>query len=42
MAKADKELVGAMHGNCLRLAQLHSEAVDFPETGVPAEFNFVI
>jgi len=38
VAHADRESVGAMHGKCLRLAQLHSEAVDFPKTGVPAEF----
>jgi len=38
MTKADKESVGAMHGGCLRLAQLHSEAVDFPKTGVPVDF----
>src|SRR2546421_7115614 len=29
---------GPFHGQCIRLAQLHSEAVDFPKTGIPAEF----
>ena len=24
--------VGASHGQCIRLAQLHSDAVDFPKT----------
>ena len=38
LAKADASPNGALHGQCIRLAQLHSEAVDFPKTGVPAEF----
>ncbi|CAG8525700.1 7878_t:CDS:2, partial [Ambispora gerdemannii] len=38
LAKADLYENGAFHGSCLRLAQLHSEAVDFPKTGRPAEF----
>ncbi|CAB5393456.1 unnamed protein product [Rhizophagus irregularis] len=38
MAKADTSDVGAFHGQCIRLAQLHSEAVDYPKTGRPAIF----
>ncbi|CAJ0750121.1 20050_t:CDS:2, partial [Entrophospora sp. SA101] len=38
LAKADYLSGGAFHGQCIRLAQLHSEAVDFPKTGIPAEF----
>ncbi|CAG8473389.1 2339_t:CDS:1 [Acaulospora colombiana] len=38
LAKADMAPNGAFHGQCIRLAQLHSEAVDFPKTGIPAEF----
>ncbi|RHZ65049.1 hypothetical protein Glove_319g157 [Diversispora epigaea] len=38
LVKADKAPNGAFHGECIRLAQLHSEAVDFPKTGIPAEF----
>nr|CAG8522922.1 6936_t:CDS:2 [Entrophospora candida] len=38
LAKADHLDGGAFHGQCIRLAQLHSEAVDFPKTGIPAEF----
>ena len=33
---ADMSSRGVMDPNCLRLAQLHSEAVDYPKTGVPA------
>ncbi|GBB88560.1 hypothetical protein RclHR1_01510011 [Rhizophagus clarus] len=33
LAKADFFDAGAFHGQCIRLAQLHSEAVDFPKTG---------
>jgi RNA-dependent RNA polymerase len=36
LAKADSFDVGAAHGECIRLAQLHSQAVDFPKTGIPA------
>jgi RNA-dependent RNA polymerase len=36
LAKADYFESGALHGQCMRLAQLHSEAVDFPKTGKPA------
>jgi RNA-dependent RNA polymerase len=38
LAKADSFEAGAFHGQCIRLAQLHSEAVDFPKTGKPAIF----
>src|SRR2546423_11696047 len=38
LAKADALESGAFHGQCIRLAQLHSEAVDFPKTGRPAIF----
>ncbi|CAG8694444.1 16564_t:CDS:2, partial [Dentiscutata heterogama] len=38
LAKADLAENGAFHGKCLRLAQLSCEAVDFPKTGIPAEF----
>ncbi|KAF9115686.1 hypothetical protein BGX27_006930 [Mortierella sp. AM989] len=30
---------GPLHGKCMRLAQLHSDAVDFPKSGKPAEFT---
>ncbi|KAJ1973672.1 hypothetical protein H4R35_003995 [Dimargaris xerosporica] len=39
LIKADKEPNGALHGACLRLAYLHSNAVDFPKTGVPATID---
>ncbi|KAI9594184.1 RNA dependent RNA polymerase-domain-containing protein [Syncephalis fuscata] len=39
LAQADQLTNGARHGTCIRLAQLHSIAVDFPKTGVPAEFE---
>ncbi|CAG8567169.1 13561_t:CDS:2 [Dentiscutata erythropus] len=38
LAKADAAENGAFHGQCIRLAQLHSEAVDFPKTGKTSEF----
>src|SRR5688572_2545142 len=38
LAKADSFDVGADHGQCIRLAQLHSDAVDFPKSGKPAIF----
>ncbi|KAL1569847.1 RNA-directed RNA polymerase [Salvia divinorum] len=34
---ADKEPFMAMSSSCLELAKLHSVAVDFPKTGVPAQ-----
>ncbi|KAK9721562.1 hypothetical protein K7432_003305 [Basidiobolus ranarum] len=39
LVHADKHPDGAFNGICLRLAQLNSRAVDFPKTGVPAEFE---
>ena len=33
---ADMSEAGALCGNCLKLAELHSAAVDFAKTGVPA------
>ncbi|OAA61599.1 RNA-directed RNA polymerase [Niveomyces insectorum RCEF 264] len=35
-AYADQLQGGAMHPRCLELAQLHSQAVDYAKTGVPA------
>eukprot|EP00252_Welwitschia_mirabilis_P018517 TRINITY_DN4113_c0_g1_i1.p2 TRINITY_DN4113_c0_g1~~TRINITY_DN4113_c0_g1_i1.p2 ORF type:complete len:477 (+),score=80.47 TRINITY_DN4113_c0_g1_i1:1549-2979(+) len=37
LAFADQEEGMAMSSKCLSLAELHSTAVDFPKTGVPAE-----
>ncbi|CAB5391526.1 unnamed protein product [Rhizophagus irregularis] len=42
LAKADHFETGAFHGQCIRLAQLHSEAVDFPKTGKPAILSSVL
>ncbi|KAI9259434.1 RNA dependent RNA polymerase-domain-containing protein [Phascolomyces articulosus] len=39
LAIADKSPMGARDGRCVRLAQLHSLAVDFPKTGRPAKFD---
>ncbi|KAI9495484.1 RNA dependent RNA polymerase-domain-containing protein [Zychaea mexicana] len=39
LAISDKSPMGAMDGRCVRLAQLHSLAVDFPKTGRPARFD---
>ncbi|CEG64383.1 hypothetical protein RMATCC62417_01363 [Rhizopus microsporus] len=36
LATADMSDKGAMDGRCILLAQLHSEAVDFPKSGKPA------
>ena len=38
LAKADSFEAGASHGECICLAQLHSDAVDFPKTGI-AKFS---
>lgn len=38
LAWADDPDVGLAHPTCLRLAQLHSQAVDYPKTGVPATY----
>ncbi|GJJ78907.1 RNA-dependent RNA polymerase [Entomortierella parvispora] len=37
LALSDQLEEGPRHGKCLRLAQLHSDAVDFPKSGRPAE-----
>ncbi|KAF9972082.1 hypothetical protein BGZ73_004836 [Actinomortierella ambigua] len=39
LAFSDQLPKGPFDGKCLRLAQLHSDAVDFPKTGKPAEIN---
>lgn len=39
LALSDKLEEGPLHGKCLRLAQLHSDAVDFPKSGKPAEMK---
>ncbi|CAO3647238.1 unnamed protein product [Cunninghamella blakesleeana] len=39
LAKADKSHLGAKNGTCKVLAQLHSQAVDFPKTGKPARMD---
>jgi len=39
LATADRSPRGAMDGACLRLAQLHSLAVDFPKSGKPAKLD---
>ncbi|ORY92106.1 RNA dependent RNA polymerase-domain-containing protein [Syncephalastrum racemosum] len=39
LATADRSPQGALDGACLRLAQLHSCAVDFPKSGKPAKFD---
>ncbi|KAG0172617.1 hypothetical protein DFQ28_010182 [Apophysomyces sp. BC1034] len=36
LAMSDLSAKGALDGNCRRLAQLHSVAVDFPKSGKPA------
>jgi len=30
---ADQQPLGTFHPDCLKLAQLHSKAVDYPKTG---------
>ncbi|KAI7818038.1 RNA dependent RNA polymerase-domain-containing protein [Gamsiella multidivaricata] len=39
LALSDRLEEGPHHGKCIRLAQLHSDAVDFPKTGKPAEIT---
>ncbi|KAJ9065275.1 hypothetical protein DSO57_1021336 [Entomophthora muscae] len=39
LVRADISITGAMDPDCLTLAHLHSKAVDFPKTGVPAELE---
>ncbi|KAG8629595.1 hypothetical protein KVT40_003460 [Elsinoe batatas] len=38
-AWADKMDAGVKHETCIELAQLHSQAVDYPKTGVPARMD---
>ncbi|KAI9354200.1 RNA dependent RNA polymerase-domain-containing protein [Pilaira anomala] len=39
LATADQSVNGARDGKCILLAQLHSEAVDFPKSGKPAQLT---
>ncbi|KAF9902274.1 hypothetical protein EC991_005069 [Linnemannia zychae] len=39
LALSDQLQGGPKHQKCLRLAQLHSDAVDFPKSGKPAEIT---
>ncbi|KAF8944123.1 hypothetical protein BGZ47_004607 [Haplosporangium gracile] len=39
LAQSDQLPQGPKHQKCLRLAQLHSDAVDFPKSGKPAEIT---
>jgi len=39
LAKADHLPGGAFHDHCIKLAQLHSDAVDFPKLGIPENFS---
>ncbi|KAK3827569.1 MAG: RNA dependent RNA polymerase-domain-containing protein [Benniella sp.] len=39
LALSDKLEGGPSHTKCLKLAQLHSDAVDFPKTGIPAQMT---
>ncbi|KAL2257485.1 hypothetical protein VTK26DRAFT_109 [Humicola hyalothermophila] len=39
LATADYEVEGAKHRKCLELAELHSTAVDYFKTGIPAKWN---
>ncbi|KNZ60997.1 hypothetical protein VP01_1468g2 [Puccinia sorghi] len=36
---ADQQPYGTFHPDCLKLAQLHSKAVDYPKTGVPVSIQ---
>ncbi|POV95480.1 hypothetical protein PSHT_15646 [Puccinia striiformis] len=36
---ADREALGTFHPDCLKLAGLHSKAVDYPKTGVPVSIQ---
>lgn len=38
IAWADQSTEGARSSECIQLAELHSTAVDFCKSGVPAEF----
>ncbi|KAI0225425.1 hypothetical protein L0F63_001438 [Massospora cicadina] len=39
LVRADLSISGALDPDCITLAHLHSKAVDFPKTGVPAELD---
>jgi RNA-dependent RNA polymerase len=39
LAQADINAEGVDHPTCLALAELHSKAVDFPKSGLPAEMD---
>ncbi|KAK4194586.1 putative RNA-dependent RNA polymerase [Triangularia verruculosa] len=39
LATADAEPRGAKSGKCLKLAEMHSVAVDYVKTGIPAQWN---
>ncbi|KAK3906606.1 RNA dependent RNA polymerase-domain-containing protein [Staphylotrichum tortipilum] len=39
LATADHEPEGAKHSKCLKLAELHSTAVDYVKTGIPAAWD---
>ncbi|KAH7402736.1 RNA dependent RNA polymerase-domain-containing protein [Pyrenochaeta sp. MPI-SDFR-AT-0127] len=39
LAQADFELEGVMSNTCLELAKLHSRAVDYPKSGIPATMD---
>lgn len=39
MVFADQEPEGTCHPNCKKIAELHSTAVDFSKTGIPASMN---
>ncbi|KAK3827568.1 MAG: RNA dependent RNA polymerase-domain-containing protein [Benniella sp.] len=39
LALSDHLKEGPSHYKCLKLAQLHSDAVDFPKTGIPAQIT---
>ncbi|KAK3310739.1 RNA dependent RNA polymerase-domain-containing protein [Chaetomium strumarium] len=39
LATADYEIEGPKHRKCLQLAELHSTAVDYVKTGMPAEWD---
>ena len=39
LALSDQLEGGPFHSKCLKLAQLHSDAVDFPKSGIPAQIT---
>ncbi|KAJ3339586.1 hypothetical protein HDU93_008003 [Gonapodya sp. JEL0774] len=39
LVKADKSAMGARDPDCLKLAELHSQAVDYCKTGIPAPLD---